>query len=450
MISGRQALATVEQAIALARSSETRLDLALRDAEEQAAAFRRQRMESFRKLARLRLGELTSGEVIGEINRIEREALDRLKSGREQIREATARRTAAQDRVREIEAERNRRAEDLEVALNALEERRTSVEAEFLLSPEWAENRRRLEEARNVADMAEAKARLAEQDRERKRQPYEHDPLFMYLWKIRFATPDYSALSLVRYVDGKIAKLIDFSRARVNYAMLHDIPDRLKAHASRKRREHEIAESELRKLERAALVKAGVEPLEAQVASLQAEMEKIEHQLAEAQASLQELDRAHQGLGDPYHAAVELLAKADAALDLRDLYDRTARTPDPSDETIVRDIEAAEAAIGGAERQIGIIRREIRELAERRVEIERARDDFKRQGYASPSATFGNERVIASVLGGVLEGLVSATVLRETLKDGYRRQSGPWESRFGSEQAGEEETTGVRASSMEN
>ncbi len=78
---------------------------------------------------------------------------------------------------------------------------------------------------------AEAKAVQAEADREEKRRPYEADPLFMYLWRRRYGTREYRASNLVRYFDRKVAHLIGFETARINYAMLMELPDRLREHA---------------------------------------------------------------------------------------------------------------------------------------------------------------------------------------------------------------------------
>lgn len=82
---------------------------------------------------------------------------------------------------------------------------------------------------RNAAE----KAAQAEADRAEKRKPYEADPLFMYLWRRRFGTDDYRAGGLVRYLDRKVAHLIGFENARVNYAMLMELPERLREHANR-------------------------------------------------------------------------------------------------------------------------------------------------------------------------------------------------------------------------
>jgi hypothetical protein len=82
---------------------------------------------------------------------------------------------------------------------------------------------------------AEEKAAQAEADREEKRRPYEADPLFMYLWRRRFGTPGYQAGPLVHSLDRKVAHLIGYEEARVNYAMLMELPQRLREHAERLR-----------------------------------------------------------------------------------------------------------------------------------------------------------------------------------------------------------------------
>jgi hypothetical protein len=78
VITGREALATVEQAIGRARNQENRLDAALRSATEEAARLRCERMQAFRELARLKLEE----GLVGEIDEAERRSLTLLEEAR--------------------------------------------------------------------------------------------------------------------------------------------------------------------------------------------------------------------------------------------------------------------------------------------------------------------------------------------------------------------------------
>jgi hypothetical protein len=84
---------------------------------------------------------------------------------------------------------------------------------------------------------AEQKVRQAEADRDEKRRPYEADPLFMYLWRRGYGTRSYRANRLVRYFDRKVAHLIGFETARINYAMLMQLPIRLREHVDRLKNE---------------------------------------------------------------------------------------------------------------------------------------------------------------------------------------------------------------------
>ncbi len=435
MISGRQALATVEQTIAQARREEARLDSALREATGEAVGLRAARMAAFRELAKVKLDTLASAGVEQELDAAERRALAIMEQGRRAAADFAKRREQAERSLEQSEAEREARAAELDEALAALSELRAQVEAQTRVSPEWAAARARMDELGRMTEAAEKKTAQAEADREEKRKPYESDPLFMYLWDRRFSTAEYSAGRFVRFFDRRVAKLVGYDKARASYAMLNAIPTRLREHAARLREELQSARARLTAIERDALEKSGAQPLEARVRERNAAFDAADRKLANARAELDKIEQAgRNGVASgeaSYAQAIELLASADAAQDLQSLYREAAQTPDPTDEAILKRIESTENAIGRAEKETGAIRREMQELARRRKQIESERDEFRRRGYDDPFGSFGNERVLASVLGGILGGVLQGTVLRDVLNKGYRRQPGPWDSDFG-------------------
>jgi hypothetical protein len=431
MITGREALATVEQAIGRARNQESRLETALRSATEEAVRLRAERMEAFRELARLKLEE----GLIGEIEEAERRSLALLEEARRKFEALSGERAQAQRAVEAAEGKRHASAAAYEEAVKALHALRSRVEAETLVSPAWAAQRASIDELKRIAEKAEAKAQQAEGDREAKRKPYDADPLFRYLWERRYGTAHYSAGALTRFADSRVARLIGYDKARANYALLNEIPLRLREHVDQVRLDVAGEEEKLKEIERAALVSAGFGPLEERASQTKATFDTATKELEAASTALAALDRERDGAfleeSSPYKHAIELLARADAAQDLRTLYAEASRTASPKDEAVLKAIEASETAIGRAEAEIGIIRREMRELAFRRSQIEKERDDFRRRGRDNPYGTFGNEQVLSNVLGGILGGLIQATVLRDVLNKGYRPQSGPWDSDFG-------------------
>jgi hypothetical protein len=434
MISGRDALARIEHAVAQARRDENGLDAALRQASEQAVRLRAERMEAFRELARLKLDALPAQRA-EELDGVERRALALLADRRQALEQLTQRRQAAEAAVQQAEALRHERAAALEQALDAFQDRRTEVEAKTRVDPAWAAQRARLDEVARMAEQAEKKALQAEEDRIEKGRPYEADPLFMYLWRRRFGTGEYRASNLVRYFDRKVARLVGYDKARANYTMLNEIPLRLREHADRVKAEIQAERERLSAVEREALREAGIEPLETAARAAKAALDEAEARLAEAQGELAAFDRAHDATalsGDmPFREAIEMLAQADAQQDLRALYQEAVATPTPRDEAIVKRIEALEIGIGRSEGEMGQIRRRLQEVVQRRAAIEQQRDQFRQRGYDSPYGGFGNEAVLANVLGGILGGVIQGAVLGQVLNQGYHRRPGPWDSDFG-------------------
>lgn len=436
MISGRQALATIEDAVARLRADENGLDSALRSATETAARLRTERMEAFRELARVRLDALSRETVVGELDAAERRALDLLAERRRSFDQLSSERLAAEEGVRRAETERHARAEALEDALEALGALRASSEAKIHANPEWAAQRQRIDAAIHVAEEAEKKAAQAEADREAKGKPYEADPLFMYLWRRRFGTGEYVSRGFVRYIDRKVARLVGYDKARANYVMLNEIPQRLREHAERVKAEIGAEQMRLAAVERAEMAQAGGEDVAARAGQAKIALAEAEGRLASKRHALADLDAAHDRMAegetdDAYRQAVDLLAAADSRQDLQELYREAARTPTPQDEAIVRRIEQTETAIGRTEQDIGKVRQQLRQIAQRRTEIERERDNFRRRGYDNPGGSFGNDQVLGQVLGGILGGVISSSVLGGVLNQGFQQRQSPWDQDYG-------------------
>jgi hypothetical protein len=81
MISGRDALFSIEQAIGRVRGDERGLDEALRSAMADAHRLRHEVAEGFRARARARLDAMVRDQVIGDLDETERQALAILDRG---------------------------------------------------------------------------------------------------------------------------------------------------------------------------------------------------------------------------------------------------------------------------------------------------------------------------------------------------------------------------------
>lgn len=428
MITGREALATIEQAIGRARSSETELDSALRSAEEEAARLRAERAKHFRMLAKVRLDSFMQDGVSGSLDSAERRALELVHTRSMELKEQAAGRSSRFSAVRKGEDLRHDRASQLEQALAGYEAIRKASQGKIEASAPWKAQLAVISNAEKIAEESDKKAHLAEADREEKRKAYEGDSLFMYLWREKFGQAEYQGGLIARFFDRMIAKKVGFADARANYSMMNEIPLRLREHAERRKQAVREAKDGLAQAEAEALKSLGAGDLVGKVASARQALILAETALSSAQADLKAYeDVINAGKEDPaYSEAIEILAEADAREDLRELYREARETKTRDDELVVGQIEMIDAKLTRTEKEIEAIREDARSMARRRAEIERERDQFRRRGYDNPYGGFANESILGHVLGGILQGTIQGTILNDALKDNYRQRANPW------------------------
>jgi hypothetical protein len=426
MITGRQALNSIEEASAKVRADEMRLDAALRSASEEAARLRQERLKELRALAELKFGLIKSGELMHELDAAEQQAKDLLDRISHEISEAETRRQEATDAVQKAEAIVRERAEAYDSAADELSAREEEIAPSITSDPSWIALKTRFDTASNIAGEAEKKAAQAEADRERKKVPFESDPLFMYLWRRKLGTSAYPSGFFVRFFDEKIAALIGYREARANYAMLNQIPERLRAHANGVGAEFEAERQKLAGFEQDRLVAAGGGPLQKKAAEAKAALDASEAEVLRANQTLEALDQQYDAIAGQdnngaFTKAIELMAENDSRDDVRTLYREAARTKTDDDRAIVARIDRLTRAIAGPEQEIAQLRGQIREVAGRRTEIEQARREFRQRGYDYPGTTFGNDSTIHDVLGGILQGAMKGIVLGQVMQQGYRQ-----------------------------
>jgi hypothetical protein len=427
MFTGRDALSSIEHAISRVRTEEGRLDAALRSAMEEAARLRHQEADGFRALARVKLDAMMRDQVIGDLEATERRALAMVEDHRRRIEALARRRDEAQAALDKAEATKHDRDQDLADALEALDERRQRTTERIKADPGWKSGKAAVAAAEEIAASADQKASLSEADLADKRKPYEDDPLFIYLWNRKHGQAEDTSGPFARFFDRKVARLIGYHDARANYAMLQEIPARLREHAKNKQRDVDAAKERLAKVERQALVADGIEPLEARAAAALAAMRAAEDVVVKITSELQQIEAERQKAVGPgedavFDRAVELLAQTLARADLRELYQEAVRTPTKADDQAIASISAARKALEKADGEVAQMRNEIRETARRRSELEGSRDRARQVGYDDPRGTFGGggQEVIGEVIGGILRGVLQGRALDRVLRDNYR------------------------------
>ncbi len=424
MISASKALSSIEQAILGVRRDEDRLTKMLASATDDAARLRSGQAEAYKALARLKLDALARDHVVGELDSAERAAVQALERRKAALAELTDKRTGLTASMATAEKARDAAAEQQEAAVDAVEALTESTRKRLADDAAWIEASKRVKSGEAKAAAAAEKASQAETDRDEKRKPYDTDPLFSYLWRRGYGTSAYRAGPLVRYFDAKVARLVDYDAARPNYYMLNEIPLRLREHANRLEQAAADARTELEALERRALEADGIAKLESAVKAANAAHEKADAAVEELEGKLASLDEQHATLLDSAKdpsltSALDGLAAAIAREDLATLYKEAMATATPEDEQIVKKLRDIEPTLARREAEAEEVRKAAVELARKRAELERSRDDFYQSGYNHPRGEFSDGVLIGSIIQGVLQGVMSSRNLNDAFGKGF-------------------------------
>ena len=224
MISGAEALRMIDGGVRQARSDADLLDGHLKTASNEAMELKRQEADLHRQLAKLRLDQIAQAGLMPGFDEADRQAATFLEARHRELAELEEQIAAARRQEESVEQERKVQQDKVREAVEAVDTAQAATQKLFETTEEFRVRLERTKAADAVAKHAEEKATLAERDRAEKGQPYEADPIFKYLWKRGFGTTRYRAGLLVRFLDGWVARLCSFDKARANYAMLLDIP----------------------------------------------------------------------------------------------------------------------------------------------------------------------------------------------------------------------------------
>jgi uncharacterized membrane protein YgcG len=424
MWTGRETLGSIESAIGKLYREETQLDRSLRSAVGEAERLRKERAETLRELARVKLDEMAAGRLVDNLDAGERRAVQVLDEYRRRVAHVSERRETLLKEAADARAERDAAAKEVEEKLADVETLRAEVETRVQTEDAWQQAKAVSDDANAVAGEAEKKAANSEAELGAKKKPYDDDPLFIYLWQRGFGTQRYQSNNLVRLMDRMVADFIDFGNVRPNYAALIEIPLRLREHATAKRAAAAERLAALSNIERRAMVEAGIEPKEEALTEARRRLAAADATLEEKMRQLNEVDAERDqlvagGTNQAYEQALSVIAAADAKDQIAALYLEVKRTALLSDDTIVKKLETIDGQIAKTDAEVADLRNTAKDLAKRRVEIERVRDRFRGAGYDHPHGTFGNDSDIADALGRTMAGTIAGQVLWEILQGGY-------------------------------
>ncbi|MHB1111317.1 MAG: hypothetical protein ACYCZU_13510 [Devosia sp.] len=428
-LSGPEALHSLDEALRDIRREEDEIAKRLSRSAEMITKIRETEGELFRQLAAVRLDPAAQAQLAGQLSQAETRARDMLKQHASELG-ATEKSLKELDKaIAEHAAERATlvgKAGKLQAELKALADK---ISVEVGKDPNYARKRKAAEDLARVADESLRKTLQAEADREQKGRPYRDDPLFMYLWERSYGTRNYRANNLVMWLDGMVAGLVGYPEARPNFAMLNEIPLRLREHAERQAEIAAAAQDEVIALEKAAIdagggkpVREGLEQAGALIAALDAKMVELEDQRDDIAKTQRELA---QGSDPAFAGAITALAEALGREDIRTLLADARATHTGQDDTIVKQIDDARSRALEEENETRDQKARLKTLAARRRELEDIQYEFKKSGFDNPRSSFREDNLVGDVLNDFLRGGISAASYWEQWQRSQNWSGGP-------------------------
>ena len=435
MTSGRDVLHRIDASIAQARSGLADTNRAATERAARLAAIERAEGDAYRAIAGIRLDHLQSDDLSRSLGETDEEAERLIGDHEAELKALSTELSRARQKIEQLETDRRKHEEALDKAVEAHDRAIDKTNERLETDDEYLRRASALEEANAIVERAEAKLNLARADRAAKGAPYEDDPLFSYLWERKFATRDYRAFFLFAALDRWVARLIRYRDAKLNYARLLELPERLADHVARVEAAAEDLEKSIAAYEREALERDGVGKLRDKANAARTALEEIDAAIAEAEANHQAIAKKHgdaaAGRGGPMGDARKLIAKALADRSIPDLKVLAAETLTLEDDHLVDELIRLRREKMEIEEHRRSLARTVNQHAGILGDLETVRRRFKSARFDSPYSEFPDRGVVSVVLAELLRGAVNERNAWRRLQKAQRRRKRDWSDDFG-------------------
>jgi hypothetical protein len=408
-VSGPQAVAALDEALRDIRREENDILRKLARGRERMAKFREAESELVRQVvaAGTPLAADLEGSVVAAVAAA-REAGrrragefavlgERLRAMEKTFAEHTAARAAALAELDQRQA-----------ALRALSARIASTIAR---QPDYERQRQVVLRLKAVAAAARAKARQAGLDRELKERPFRADPLFSYLLRRGYGTPDYRAGRLVAALDARLARFIGYAAARAHFDVLDALPERLAEHAAAQAERAAAAEDALDELERAGIDAVGGGDIREALAATQARAAALDEALTGLQDERDRLvaaaTRLTEGPDDGLEEAVQRLVRSLGSTDIGALV-AARRAASGGDEPLIAQLDDTRLRVLEEEVDSRDQHARLATLAARRRGLEDLEFELKAHRFDDPRSLFRDDALPTGLLDAFLTGALGA------------------------------------------
>lgn len=424
-LNGPQAIKAIEDALRDIRREEDEITRRIARTTDRIGKLHETELAQLRVLAEIRLSPEAQAELGGRLSEAETRAREMLKEHAADLAALDRDLAGHETAIADLGMERGKELEAVAVRQAELDALSGAVEAALAADPAYDDALTAQAEAERVAEEADKKAGQSETDRAEKGQPYRDDPLFIYLWERGYLTPDYKAGNIARMLDAWVARLVRYADARPNYAMLNEIPTRLREHADRLAQDAYDAQAAVTALEVKAFDAAGGRPAREALEAAQARIAEIDQKRLEAEDAREALAERQKALAEgrdtKFTSAVDMLTTAMRNADTAQLMEDARRTATPQDDAIISKIDEVRARFTEEEGELKDQRARLKTLETRRRELEDIEYEFKKSRFDDPRSRFKEDNLVGDLLTEFLKGGMTAATYW-----GHWRRSQDW------------------------
>lgn len=424
MWTGTSALKNLDQSLQTIRNEVVRLDGQLQLLTDTMASNQRHRVKLINDIAQVRLAEIESGDLQASLTAADQQAAEILQDRAAALDALNVEIERSHHEITEAETKRDALLREVNASSQKLVDVEQTVQTALKADKAYMAQFSKASEADSVARESERKVEQAQADMAEKASPYQADELFIYLWDRGYGTTEYHGGFFARFMDGWVARVINYEESRVNYWNLTEIPKRLSEHADRV---GDIADEQhmaLQQLELDALEQAGANTLEAELEQLRGQLDQHDDGIEGIETNLNSKLEARAlfvaGDDDFVKRCLARLAQALNHQDLNSIHRYVQATTSLTDDKLVLELQRVDLKQNDIDAELT----EIRNLHDAKLtklkELEKVRRDFKNSRYDDVRSGFGNQALIASVLGQFLQGAVSGNDLWRVIQRNQR------------------------------
>lgn len=434
--SGKEVLATINSGLNLVKEQVVNSEQELEHLNNQRAELEKSETSQFKKLAKLRLNLLATGDIIKRLDASEQRAQKLLQQRRQTLLALKQQIENLEKERAVLETQRDHQADSVDKANEALDQREAETQQTLAADANYQQHLQQAKETDRIATHAEEKTDVATRDKIEKGKPYEQDVLFMYLWKRKYGLSEYRSKGLIRFLDQKVAYLTGYDKARANYNMLTELPVRLQGHAGKKRKQADEAFESLKQLELDAAATNGVPELQNHLDTEEQALQEAEQILDDHDAKV--LALKHQeaafvaGDDNEFQNILKLLSTTFRQDDLTELYQDATETPLPEDDLIVMELMKIKRDQQDLGDTLSQQRNLLMEQQQRELGLTSVQRSFKQSRYDALNSVFTDSEKVSLLIKQYLNGVLDSNILWQQLQKLQKTQATYSNPLFGS------------------